>query len=253
VPTPTPEQVAASVALENSRGQYTLSKRATVIFLHQADTVHAATIGTPPLEDPSPTLASTVAKKAQSDFVSSLNPAANTPPPTTGSQPLTADPATNAPAAPPSSAPLSFQDVPTQSNAGSAAAVTNVPANTSAGSSSGSGIGVEIVPSAAGTPTTAPATPPAFPGSAPASTPAQTTDANGGVTAVGASAATAPLAPAEKPDVAPTPINDAANTKLPATQAPPVNGKKVKTSCDKNDESCSDHKKKKGLGKLNPF
>ena len=28
VPTPTPEQVAASEALENSRGQYTLSKRA---------------------------------------------------------------------------------------------------------------------------------------------------------------------------------------------------------------------------------
>jgi outer membrane protein assembly factor BamD len=57
----------------------------------------------------------------------------------------------------------------------------------------------------------------------------------------------------EKPDVAPTPINEAAGTKQPAAQAPPANGKRVKTTCDKNDESCSDHKKKKGLGKLNPF
>jgi outer membrane protein assembly factor BamD len=73
------------------------------------------------------------------------------------------------------------------------------------------------------------------------------------VTPVGASTATAPLAPIEKPDVAPTPINDAANNKQPPTQAAPANGKRVKTSCDKNDESCSDHKKKKGLAKLNPF
>ena len=34
---------------------------------------------------------------------------------------------------------------------------------------------------------------------------------------------------------------------------PPANGKKPKAACDKNDESCSKHKPKKGLGKLNPF
>ena len=56
VPTPTTEQAAASEALENSRGQYTLSKRATLLFLHQADTVPAATVGDPPLEDAKPTL-----------------------------------------------------------------------------------------------------------------------------------------------------------------------------------------------------
>ena len=31
VPTPTPEQIAASTALENSRGQYTLSNRVEVL------------------------------------------------------------------------------------------------------------------------------------------------------------------------------------------------------------------------------
>jgi outer membrane protein assembly factor BamD len=248
VPTPTPEQIAASVALENSRGQYTLSKRATVIFLHQADTVHAATIGVPPLEDPKPTLAPSVAKKASADFYSAINPAANTPPAGTAGQPATGAPDTSAPTPPASNAPLSLQDVPTESGSGGTpAAVTNVPASMPAGASTGTGIGVEIVPSDSSAPSKAPATPPAFPGNA---SPA---DSNGGVTPVGASATTAPLPAIEKPDVAPTPINEAAQSKQPATQAPPANGKKVKTTCDKNDESCSDHKKKKGLGKLNPF
>jgi outer membrane protein assembly factor BamD len=248
IPTPTPEQAAASVALENSRGQYTLSKRATVIFLHHADTVHAATIGAPPLEDAKPTLAPTVEKKATADFYSSIQPAANTPPAAASGQPATAAADASTPAAPASTAPLSFQDVPAETGAGSsAAAVTNVPASAPAGTPAGNGIGVEILPSDAAAPSSEPATPPAFPGSA------NPADANGGVTAVGASTATAPLPPVEKPDVAPAPINEAAQSMQPATQAPPANGKKVKTSCDKNDESCSDHKKKKGLGKLNPF
>jgi outer membrane protein assembly factor BamD len=250
VPTPTPEQVAASAALENSRGQYTLSKRATVIFLHQADTVHAATVGTPPLEDAKPTLAPTIAKKAQTDFVSAMNPAANTPPAPAATQPEPAAPNTTAA---PANAPLSFQDVPTETGSGngSTSAVTNVPTGTTSGNS----VGVEIVPSGPGAPTTAPATPPAFPGTAPqAAAPAGTvSDSNGGVTPVGASNVPAPLPPAEKADTAPTPINDATQHKQPAAQTPPANGKKVKTVCDKNDESCSDHKKKKGLGKLNPF
>ncbi len=57
IPTPTPEQIAASVALENSRGQYTLSNRVEFFVLHKADTVPAATLGEPPLEDAKPTLA----------------------------------------------------------------------------------------------------------------------------------------------------------------------------------------------------
>jgi outer membrane protein assembly factor BamD len=62
IPTPTPQQVAASVALENSRGQYTLSKRAELLILHKADTVSAATSGMPPLEDPKATYAPGVLK-----------------------------------------------------------------------------------------------------------------------------------------------------------------------------------------------
>ena len=87
IPTPTPEQIAASVALENSRGQYTLSNRVEFFVLHKADTVPAATVGEPPLEDAKPTLAPDVYKKSMSDYYSSMNPAAFPPRPHCGSCP----------------------------------------------------------------------------------------------------------------------------------------------------------------------
>ena len=63
IPTPTPEQVAASAALENSRGQYRLQDRATLLILRQPDVVMAAHSGEPPLADAKPTLAPAVTKQ----------------------------------------------------------------------------------------------------------------------------------------------------------------------------------------------
>src|SRR5277367_4048458 len=57
VPTPTPEQIAASLALENSRRQYSLQDRATILFMHRPDVVLTARDGEPTLTDPAPTLA----------------------------------------------------------------------------------------------------------------------------------------------------------------------------------------------------
>jgi outer membrane protein assembly factor BamD len=257
VPTPTPEQLAASTALENSRGQYTLSKRVVGFVMHQADTVPAATAGAPPLEDPTPTSAATVVRKAISDFQTSMNPAANKTPAMASNAPAqttsaAGDPSTPAQAAAPAAA-LSLQDVPTATAAGSTSpTITNVP-QTAPSTTSGSSMGIEIVrPDSAAPPVTAPATPPAFPGTAaPANTVA--TPDNGGVAPVGPPNATE-MAPIEKPAAAPDPINDAATTSRQAAQAPPATGKKKpKVACDKNDESCSTKKPKKGLGKLNPF
>ena len=45
IPTPTAEQIAASAALENSRGQYTLVGRARLLVLHTPDVVATATTG----------------------------------------------------------------------------------------------------------------------------------------------------------------------------------------------------------------
>jgi outer membrane protein assembly factor BamD len=254
VPTPTPEQIAASEALENSRGQYTLSKRATLMFLHQADTVQAATIGDPPIEDPKPVSAAAVLKQARTDYMASMTPQTGSPARTALPENAPAD---SNPPAPAADAPLSLQDVPA---AGTGATPTggSVQGSSSGTTTSGTGVGLEIVQPSANSPaptsTVFPGTEaaPAPANAAPAaSTPAPAT-VNGGIGPVGPTDAT-PLAPVEKPAVAPTPINEAAGTKQPPAQLPAANGKNPKAPCDKADESCSKHKPKKGLAKLNPF
>jgi len=258
IPTPTAEQAAASAALENSRGQYTLSKRATVIFLRQADTVPAATIGAPPLEDPKPTNAAMVVTKSITDFNTSMNPAANAQraaaPSTPAAEAATAAADAGAPAVPPAaSTPLAFQDVPAANgSADSSAVMTSVPNSTPA-ATTGNSMGIEIVQPSAGpaAPATAPASPPVFPGSAtPAA--AATSDPSQGL-GLAAAPAAAPLAPIEKPAPAPDAINEATPGSQPPAQTAPANGKKPKPAFDKSDESSSKHKKKKGLDKLNPF
>src|ERR1035441_37757 len=211
VPTPTPEQVAASTALENSRGQYTLSKRAIILFLNKSDTVPAATTGAPPLEDPTPTSAAKVVRQVITDFNTSMSGGA-TPQPAAAANPP--DSAATAGATPPapaaSNAPLSLQEVPAAGSNGSAAAITSGASSSPSAPSSVNTMGIEIIrpgPEGSG-PITAPATPPAFPGTT-AGTPAQPRDETGGIGPVGPKNA-APLPPIEKPAVAPEAVNDAA-------------------------------------------
>jgi outer membrane protein assembly factor BamD len=243
IPTPSPEQVAASVALENSRRQYRLQDRATIMFMHRPDTVLAARDGEPPLADATPTLAPHVVTAIKADFVESLtpgNPAKPTPAPAApaaadASAPAAAQPA---PSAAPST-PLQFQDVPTADASGSGGAVvTSVPGNTvnAAPPAAGNSMGVEIL--STGTPSS--------------QTAAKPSDANGGLTAVGPPNAT-PLPEAEKATGTPDVVNDVKPGTQPAAQAPNANGKKSNPAFDKSEESSSKHKKKKGLAKLNPF
>jgi outer membrane protein assembly factor BamD len=268
IPTPTPEQVAASAALENSRGQYTLSNRVEFFVLHKADTVPAATLGEPPLENAKPTLAPTVTRQAIVDFNTAMNPAAYTPRPPVAPAPLVPS-ATGSSASAPAAdaAPLALQDVPTAgagAAANSSAAVSSVSEATPATSSAGTSVGIEIVPpsSASPAPTAAPASPPVFPGSespapaqsGPVSGSAQPgpNDNMGGIKPAGPPIATL-TAPIEKPDAAPDAINETTPGSQPPAQLAPADGKKPKPAFDKSDESSSKHKKKKGLAKLNPF
>lgn len=243
IPTPTPEQVAASTALENSRSGYNLKDRAMLLVMHKPDTVMAAHIGEPSLVDPKPTLAPDITRKIISDFNTAMHPeaaaaadAAKTAAPATAAAtaaPAPA-PAPAAPAAP--AAPLAFHDVPT---AAAGAASTNSAVDTTvssgttrSGATSSHSMGVEIL-----TPSAAPA-------------PA---DANGGLKAVGPENAT-PLPPVEKAGDAPDAVNDIKPGTQPAAQvADPNSKKKVKPEFDNDVESSSKHKKKKGLKKLNPF
>ncbi len=263
VPTPTPDQLAASAALENSRGQYTLSKRVTLLFLHQADTVPAATIGAPPLEDPKPTLAPQIETQFQNDVKYAFNPAAASPAPAPAATPAAGPADQSQAAAPPvTAAPLSLENIPTASASpnGASAVDTNVPV--AAPATSSGGVGIEIVRPSGNS--QAPATPgnTAFPGATPpsnappATTPAQPAAANpdnGGITAVGPP--TNPqLAPIQHADQAPDPINEVKpGTQQPAQTASAAGGKNPKPAYDSALESSSKHKKKKGLGKLNPF
>ncbi len=237
IPTPTPEQVAASVALENSRAQYRLVDRASLLFFHKPDVVTAARSGEPPLTDAKPTLAPEVTNKIIADFTAALNPnaapaAATAAKPAADADGTAAAPAADA-AAPVAAAPLQLQEVPSADAAEStgSAVMTNVPAATSTGGGATNSMGVEIVSHPAG---------------------AAAVEDSGGLKPVGPPNST-PLPAIEKAAGAPDQVNDIQPGTQPAAEAAAANGKKGKPGFDKADESSSKHKKKKGLDKLNPF
>jgi outer membrane protein assembly factor BamD len=263
IPTPTPEQVAASVALENSRRQYRLQDRARLLVLHQPDVVMAARDGEPTLADPTPTIAPHITTKIMADFNSAMNPNAPAGNPSgLNPQPAAenaAAPASEAPAAAapaPPAAPLALQDVPAADagNTGGSAATSSVTnAAPAAQPAAGNNVGVEIL--TPGVTVGPPATPAAAAtGATPAATPAQSAPVpDGGLKAVGPPTNASTLPPVEKADKAPDAVNDIQPGTQAAAQTGNANGKNGKPAFDKSEESDSKHKKKKGLSKLNPF
>jgi outer membrane protein assembly factor BamD len=248
VPTPTKEQVAASEALEGSRAQYTMAKRLQLLVMHTPDTVNAAGMGNPPLEDPAATTAPTIVKTLQADYVAALNP--NLKPDAAGEKPTipaaTDSGATgDAPAAPVSTAAPTLSDVPAagEGTTSGGNVSTMTPVEPSSGGS-GTGLGVEIVNHNS----TAPADMPAATGTA---------DPNFGLkTAAPTNTSSVPAI--EKPAEAPDQVNEAAGNAQPAAQQADPNAKgkkkgKTPPPIDKADESSSKKKPKKGLDKLNPF
>jgi outer membrane protein assembly factor BamD len=246
IPTPTPEQVAASVALENSRRQYRLQDRVGLMFMHKADVVLAARDGEPTVVDPTPTLAPHITTKIIADFNGALNPGKevkSTPalPAPAASADAAASPSTEPAPAPAAaaSAPLQFQEVPTAEAGAGGAVMTSVPGNNAATTPppAGNSMGVEILST----------------GSSSSGVAAKPGDVNGGLAPVGPPNAT-PLPEAEKATGTPDVVNDVKPGTQPAAQvADPNAKKKPNPAFDKSDESSSKHKKKKGLSKLNPF
>jgi outer membrane protein assembly factor BamD len=252
VPKPTPEELAKSEALEGSRAQYTIGKRLEVLFLRKPDTVTAATEGAPPLADPAITTAPGVLRNIEYDYCDAFHPkdpkacaALAAERPKEVETAIDSDTASSV-TVPVPSGPLSLHDVPAGNGTSSDAATVDEAAPSSGGS--GTGVGVEIVPST----TAAPATPDAVPitktvtpaSTLPAASGAQ--DPNNGLTAVGPKDNT-PLPPVQPAAAAPDQVNEVAGQKQPVV-AP-----KTKDTYDKQQESSSKHKKKKGIDKLNPF
>jgi outer membrane protein assembly factor BamD len=215
IPTPTAEQIAASKTLEDSRNSYKLQDRVGLIILHRPDTVTVAHVGEPTLTDPKATLAPDITRQTQRDFVKAMMPTASAAAPTPApAATATAETPATAPA-PANSAPLQFQEVPTDgSGTPSNAVMTANPGSSSAVHTSG-GLGVEIISHSGDN-------------------------------------SPAALPPIEKPAEAPAVVNEVAGKPQAAAQAPPANGKAPKPAFDKDDESSSKHKKKKGLKKILP-
>ena len=231
MPKPTAEQLASSEALENSRAQYSLANRAKLLVFHTPDVVTAAKTGDPTLVDPKATVAPDITRKIVKDFQLAMNPNAKpaavedtaAPAPVSdgsGDAPAPAAAAANTPAA-----PLSLNDVPTaEAGGGASSAVMTVAPATS--TPAGTGASIEIV-----------------------SHPGAPVD---GMKAVGPTDNT-PAPAIEKAGAAPDTVNDIAPNTAPPAAAQPANGKKAKPEFDKDDESSSKHKKKKGIAKINPF
>ena len=248
IPEPTAEDVAASEKLEGSRSQYTMQKRLELLVMRKPDTVTSAHVGDPTLEDPSPVLAPEVSKAIIDSYTAALNPGAA---PKAEAKPAT--PAETAPSeASPSGQPATpaVAPKPTLSDVGTAGAGNNegapaemAPASTGS-SPSGTGLGVEVLTPGVNTVTGTASSLPSATGAA---------DANNGMKAVG-SKGDAPLPAVEAPAPAPDQVNDVAGKQTPPAEAKDPNQKKnPKPAYDKDDESSSTHKKKKGVGKLNPF
>ena len=258
IPQPTPDQLAASEALENSRAPYTLARKAKLLVMHTPDTVSAAHLGDPTMVDPAATTAPQIVHEDYADMKGVMNPndhgmgpvpggtgyvAANTAAPATNSDGTTTDEGT------PAAAPLALQDVTTGGGSGGSDAVdTAVPMTPSdnGGAKTGNSLGVEVVPAGAGGAATGSTT---YPGDKPADP-----NEDKELKPVGGSTATA-LPPVEAPADAQDTVNDVkpgAQSAIPVV-APPADGKAVKAPYDKTDDSSSKHKKKTGVDKLNPF
>jgi len=259
IPTPTKEQEALSEELESSRAQYNLQKRIELLFLREPDTVTAARMGMPTLQDPPPTTAPLVVKELMAEYRDAFDPTLaakeHAAEAAAAAATSTTDDSATAAAAPAATAPPTLEDVPNESTGAAAdngdKSVTVVePAETPASSGSGTGLGVDVITPGSEAPATGTGA-----SNLPAATGAQ--DPNYGLP-MPKPAATA-LPPVEKPTEAPDQLNEAEGHATNPGGAPATtdaNGKKKKTKApkeDKNDESSSKKKPKKGLDKLNPF
>ena len=256
VPTPTKEQCEASEALEGSRAQYTMTKRLEVIFMHRPDTVTAAQAGEPPLDDAPATTAPAVGKYFRDTIMTAATGAAPHTDAAPATSPAAAATPSEVPAPPPANAAPTLSDVPPAAGSASDASINTLESAPKTSTGSGTNMGVEILSTGSPLqPTNTPNADTVNHGSGAASNlPAATgaPDANNGLTAVGPRD-TSSLPAVQAPAAAPDAINDAAGHPQPAAAPAPASGKGKAPTVDKNDESSSKNKPKKGIDKLNPF
>ena len=262
VPEPSAAEMAESEAEEGSRTPIRLKDRALGLIQHGPNTIQSVRVGEPTMADVAPVMAPAIEQKSVSDFELAMKGQPIPPP-----QPL----------GPPKA------DMANSASSGSSESTgVEEPAitmdNVQGGSSGGNSVGAEIVnqPGAEASPNSAP---PDSENAAPAgSNPAEAAPAGTPAAAAPGSAATpesanpdrvyglsqpvgatkeAPLPAAEKPAVAPDPINDVKSGEQvqvsTGTSAGKPGKKAKKPAYDHGKESSSKHHKKTGVDKVNPF
>ena len=251
IPEPTQQELAESEAEEGSRINVKLKDRALLLVKQGPSTIESARVGEPTLADPQQTLAPDIDKQSKAMFDAALR-GQPLPGVSAGGKDATADAISNgtAPPAPAqSAAPLQLETIPDQGGSAGSTVTVEVGNGGSGDSTSsgdaGSNSGNSVAPAASTAP---PLTPPtgnttSVPGP-PANEPA--------VKAVGP-VQNKPLPAIDKPAEAPAQINDVKSGGTQVNTAATSGKKGKKAPYNKNDESSSKHKKKKGLDKLNPF
>jgi outer membrane protein assembly factor BamD len=220
VPTPTPEAIAQNKAEQKSRGHQSKKDVAMGIMRHHPDTSAAAKVGEPSLVDPPQTSAVELVRNANASLAGPVGA-------TKGGSGLSLETTGKGPAP-------ANEAVP-RSDSGASEAETKAPVET--------GTPTPTAPSTSGgTSSTTDATnaTPAAPAEAPAAAP--TPDATTTTTA---------------PAAAPARVNDAATDPSASSSSTTSSTAQASSSSDSSQaspqDSTSKKKKKKGLGKLNPF
>ncbi|HZZ39510.1 MAG TPA: outer membrane protein assembly factor BamD [Acidobacteriaceae bacterium] len=249
IPEASAQALAESQAEEDSRVNVKLGTRTLALLGHGPNTVKAARVGEPSLQSPAPVTAPAVLKESSAAFRAAV----------TGK---------------PIPAPGSMQQPAGEESATGTGNNTVQQAQPGEGAAPGEKLTFEEVPDASGSPGSTVTVPSGGEGGATSATEvpgngaAGNGAANGAAPSGGANAQpiVAPVGPTDqkpmpgidKPAEAPQQINEVpagqqnAQVKTGATASGKPN-KKKKAPFDKKDESSSQHKKKKGLDKINPF
>ncbi|HEX3940676.1 MAG TPA: outer membrane protein assembly factor BamD [Acidobacteriaceae bacterium] len=275
MPEPTPQQLAASEALEQSRPGVTLKDRALALVKTGPNTVDAAHAGEPTIVSPPDVNAPQVNAQNQQMFAAALT---GKPIPTGIGQPANNGPQTASNGAAPAASEaggdsgqtLELESVPAASRAAGPSIGASIvqPGDDQANASSPAPD--SSAPASSAPPATAPASDTAPSTAAPATgfhtTGTAATDPGAATAAAHAGVAgaenpgglespppaNAALPPVEKPAAAPPQINDVQQGSNAQVNTGTSAGKKT-PKYDAGTESSSKHKKKKGLDKINPF
>lgn len=275
MPEATPQELAASEKLEQSRTGVTLKERALFLVKHGPNTVEAARVGKPTVTDPPEVTAPAVNKQNEEMFSAALN---NKPIPAPGEQPGNGPETASNGAAPaaaatnggPNGETLELQSVPTAASAaGPVIGASIVEPGSDATDNQASPAGTAAAQSGSQPAAQPGSQPGAQPGFHPAGTPAvdpgaATAAANAGVPGAQNPGGlptihpdNAALPPIEKPAPAAPQVNEvppgAAAAQVQTGTGDSSARKKKAPAYKSSVESSSKHKKKKGVKKINPF